>query len=296
MSATTQLKLPRLRRSLMPQTASYTILALAAILVVFPFVWGLSGAFKPRHEIMQIPPKLLSEEWTLDNFPALQEVFPVGRIYFNSLFVTITATIVQIFTSAITGYGLAKFNFPGRQTIFILILSTMMVPFFVVLVPLYVMVVGWGWLDTYHGLIIPVLFTPFGIFLLRQFSRTIPNELLDAARMDGASELRVFIQIALPNLKPPMGALGIFSFTAIWGDFLWPLFMINKAILRTIPLALSTLISVNPRGMGAAGDGVSRIGILMAGDLIAVIPVVIFFFIFQRYITEGVTLTGMGGH
>lgn len=142
----------------------------------------------------------------------------------------------------------------------------------------------------------PTLFTSFSIVLLRQFSLTIPDELLDAARIDGASELSIFFQIAMPILAPTMGALGIFAFTAIWGDFLWPLFVINKGDLRTLPVTLSTLGSVNPRGMGAAGIGTHQIGILMAGDLIVVVPVLVVFFIFQRYITKGIALTGMDGH
>ncbi len=278
------------------QLLSYLLLTLAAGWVVFPFLWGLLGAFKPGHQILRIPPTLLADEWTLQNFRALTKVFPIARIYANSLFVSTAATGAQIITSATTGYALARFDFPGRQTLFLLILSTMMVPFFVVLVPLFVMVVRWGWLDTYHALIVPVLFTPFGIFLLRQFSMTIPNELLDAARIDGANELRIFVQIAMPILTPAMGALGIFAFTGVWGDFLWPLFVINTGDLRTLPVALSTLVTINPRGMGAAGAGTHQLGILMAGDLIVVTPVLVVFFIFQRYITRGVALTGMGGH
>jgi multiple sugar transport system permease protein len=256
----------------------------------FPFLVG-----PVRWEIRHIPPTLFPSEWTLVNFGALNEVFPVARVYFNSLFVTFLTTGAQMLTSAFTGYALAKFDFPGRGLLFLTMLATMMVPFFVVLVPLFVMVAGWGWIDSYHGLIIPGLFTPFGIFLLRQFSMTIPNDLLDAARIDGASELRVFFQIALPLLGPPMGALGIFAFTGTWGDFLWPLFMINKSELRTLPLALSTLTTVNPAGMGASGPGMSQLGILLAGDLLAVVPVLVVFFLFQRYITEGVALTGLAG-
>ena len=287
---------PWLRGGRAGRILSYILLTLAAGAVVFPFMWGVLGAFKPGHQILRIPPTLIADEWTLQNFRALTKTFPIARIYANSLFVATAATSAQIMTSAMTGYALARFDFPGRQALFLLILSTMMVPFFVVLVPLFVMVVSWGWLDTYRALIVPALFTPFGIFLLRQFSLTIPDELLDAARIDGANELRIFVQIAMPILAPSMGALGIFAFTGVWGDFLWPLFVINAGDLRTLPVALSTLVSVNPRGMGAAGTGTHKLGILMAGDLVVVAPVLVVFFIFQRYITQGVALTGMGGH
>jgi ABC-type sugar transport system, permease component len=177
---------------------------------------------------------------------------------------------------------------------FLAILATMMVPFFIILVPLYVMVVGFGWIDNYLGLIMPLIYTAFGIFLLRQFSMTIPDDLLDAARIDGGSEIWIFFRVSMPLLRAPIGALGIFTFTGIWGDFLWPLFIISKAELRTLPLALSVLTSINP-SVQIAHTGMSRWGILMAGDLIAVVPVLVVFFLFQRHITQGVTLTGLAG-
>ncbi|MGD2156138.1 MAG: carbohydrate ABC transporter permease [Anaerolineales bacterium] len=196
-------------------------------------------------------------------------------------------------TSGIVGYILCKYDFPGKNAFFLFILATMMVPFFVFMVPLFQLIVQFGWYNSFKGLIFPGLFNSFGIFLLKQFSAAIPDELLDAARIDGASELRIFLRIALPILSPALATLAIFVSISSWGSYLWPLIVLTDHELQTLPLGLA-LLQLDS-GQGGRG-GVSFFGQMLAGNVLAVIPVLIVFFIFQRRITEGIALTGLGGH
>jgi multiple sugar transport system permease protein len=285
------------RESIIPQLVSYTMLTLLAVLVLWPLLFALLGAFRPRWDISRIPPTLWPRDWTLGNFEKLNEFFPVLRLYFNSLFVTTMIVAGQVLTSTAAGYVFAKFEFPGRQAIFLAILATMMIPGFVTIVPLYVLVArDLNWADTYQGLIVPSLCSSFGIFLLRQFAHTIPEELLDAARVDGAGELRILLLIGFPLMMPAIGALAIFAFIWNWGSFFWPLFIVSKNEMLTLPLALNGLITTaNIGGAIGGAHGASHDGLLLAGDAVALMPVLIVFFLFQRYITEGVTFTGLAG-
>jgi multiple sugar transport system permease protein len=284
------------RESVLPVFISYTVLTLCAALVVSPLIFALLGAFRPIWDLKTIPPTFIPKELFLGNFLVLFERFPIARMYFNSLFSTSAIVAGQVLMSAVAGYILGKFEFPGREVVFFMILWTMMIPFFVTVVPLFVMIVSWGWMDTYQGLIVPHLFSGFGVFLFRQFVHTIPDDLIDAARADGASEVRIFAQIALPLMLPAVGALAIFTFIWSWGSFFWPLLITNETEMRTIPVALATLI--RQPGMVRTGGavGLSEEGIALAGDAIAFIPVLVVFFVFQRYITEGVTLTGLSAN
>jgi multiple sugar transport system permease protein len=281
------------RESVIPALVGYTLLTLFAIVVAGPLIFALLGAFRPIWDLKAIPPTIVPTEWMLGNFQVLFERFPIGRMYLNSLFTTSAIVTGQVLSSAVAGYILGKFEFPGRDVVFFVILWTMMIPFFVTVVPLFVMTVRWGWMDTYQGLIVPHLFSSFGVFLFRQFVHTIPDELLDAARVDGAGEVRIFVQVVMPLLLPAIGALAIFTFIWNWGSFFWPLLITNETEMRTIPVALATLI--RQPGMVRVGGaaGLSEEGIALAGDAIAFIPVLTVFFLFQRYITEGVTLTGL---
>ncbi len=284
------------RETVLPVFISYTVLTLCAALVVSPLVFALLGAFRPIWDLKTIPPTFIPKELFLGNFLVLFERFPIARMYFNSLFTTGAIVAGQVLMSAVAGYILGKFEFPGREVVFFMILWTMMIPFFVTVVPLFVMIVSWGWMDTYQGLIVPHLFSGFGVFLFRQFVHTIPDDLIDAARADGASEVRIFAQIAMPLMLPAVGALAIFTFIWNWGSFFWPLLITNETEMRTIPVALATLI--RQPGMVRTGGavGLSEEGIALAGDAIAFIPVLTVFFVFQRYITEGVTLTGLSAN
>ena len=284
-----------LNRRVILKALAYIVATVGAVVFLFPFLWMVAGSFKAEWEMNLYPPSLFPQQPTLMNYPTLFERFPMLRLYANSLFVTAVTVIAQVITSGATGYVFCKFDFPGKRLIFVLVLSTMMVPFFVTMVPLFVMVAGWGWVDRYLALIVPALYSSFGIFLIQQYANTIPDELLDAARIDGASEARIFAQVAFPILGPALGALGIFTFLGSWGSYMWPLAVITKPDRRTLPLALATLVALEETSGGYRPD-VSRTGVLLAGNTVAVVPVLLVFFRLQRYITEGVALTGLGGH
>jgi multiple sugar transport system permease protein len=279
-----------------PRYFAYIIAILLSGLFIVPFLWMILGSFKPDWDIMSIPPRLLPQAWTIANYPALFSRLPIIKLYLNSIFVTGCIVFIQVATSAILGFVLSKYVFPGRDIFFVFVLSTMMVPFFVLMVPLFRLVVQLGWADSYKGLIFTSILNSFGIFLLRQFSNSIPDELLDAARIDGANEPYIFTKIALPLLSPALSALAIFVFIGQWSSYLWPLIVITKSDLRTLPLGLALLNFTAQGNMAVKVAGASAYGVLLAGNVLAVVPVLIAFFILQRRITEGITLTGMGGH
>lgn len=273
-----------LRRLAIPVTT--VVLLAGAVLMLMPFVWMISASFKSLQEVMRIPPTFLPDSITLENYREVFRQQPYfGRFFLNSV---IAATIVVgavLLTSSMAGYALAKFRFRGRNIIFVMILATLMVPFEVRVVPLYVMVAGWRLSDTYLGLTLPVMVDAFGIFLMRQFMMSVPNDLTDAARIDGASEIRTFTRIVLPLVTPALSALAIFTLIANWESFLWPLLITNVEQMRTLPIGLSLF----------AGRYLQRVDLQMAASSIAVIPVVLVFFALQRRFIEGITMTGIKG-
>jgi multiple sugar transport system permease protein len=279
-----------------PRSLAYCLAILFAGIFIIPFLWMILGSFKPDWDIMSIPPGFLPKEWILANYPALFLRLPFVQLYLNSIFVTTAIVLAQMTTSGIVGFVLCKYDFPGKNVFFLFILSTMMVPFFVLLVPLFQLIVNLHWVDSFKGLILPSLFNSFGIFLLKQFSSSIPDELLDAARIDGASEPRIFTTVAIPLLAPALAALGIFVFIGQWSSYLWPLIVITRSDLRTLPLGLALLNFTAQGNMPTNVPGASAYGLLMAGNTLAIVPVLVLFFILQRRITEGITFTGMGGH
>ena len=262
---------------------AYLILSLGTVIMVFPFVWMALSAFKQPSEIIAYPPiwfpahpslNLLRRVWTEINF---------SRFFANSLFVASTATIAILFTSAFVGYVLAKFDFPGRTLLFFMILATMMIPWPVLLIPQYLIVVKLKITNTYSALITPALFSSFGIFMMRQYMHSIPGELIDAARIDGAPEPIIFFGIILPLTTPVLAALGIFHFMWHWDSFVWPLVVINSESMYTLPLGLATFSNQYWTDYAAVN----------AGALVSVIPVLIVFLLLQRYFIEGIALTGM---
>jgi len=256
--------------------------------MLLPFVWMLITSFKTDPQVMKIPFEWIPKPWIFTNYPdiLLQPSFHFWKYLVNSTIVTVTVTVISLFFNAMAGYAFAKYNFPGRDIVFFILLGTIMVPIHVTLIPVFVLMRYLGWADTYQGLIVRNLAFAFGIFLMRQFFMTIPKELLDAGRMDGAGEFRIFWQIVLPLSKPALATLGVFTFLGSWNDFLWPLVIISKDTMRTLPLAIASL---------AAGYYVLSWPILMAGATLATLPVIVIFFMLQRYFVEGITLTGLKG-
>ncbi|HXF69944.1 MAG TPA: carbohydrate ABC transporter permease [Thermoflexus sp.] len=263
----------------------YLVLLTGSLVMLLPLVWMTSSAFKPLHEVMRIPPTWIPEEPTLDNFHAVFAQFPFGRYFLNSLITSSLVTLSVLLTSAMAGYALAKFRFPGRDLVFILILSSLMVPFQTRMIPLYQLAISLRLQDTLLGVMFPWLVDAFGIFLMRQFMLTIPSDLIDAARIDGASEWRIFWTIMLPLVRPALAALAIFTFLGSWEEFLWPLIITSSDASRTIPVGLQFF----------SEQYGTNIHWQMAGALIAAMPMLIVFFLLQRQIIEGIALTGMRG-
>ncbi len=271
------------------QIMLWVVLGLGALLMIGPFYWTLITSVKSQPEIRQFPPTFFPETFSLEHWQALSaEELDYGSfpIFFrNSLFVVGTITTVTLVTSSLCGYVFAKHRFPGRRALFWFVIAMLMVPFNVTLVPLYQLMVDWGWLNNYLALIVPVIFNPFGIFLMRQFISGVPDELLDAARIDGASEWGIFLRLILPLSKAPLAALTIFTFTIQWDNFLWPLVILDNPDLYTLPLGLAQF-------RGRTGVDV---GAVSAASMLSVIPVLVVYFFAQKRFIEGITMTGMKG-
>jgi multiple sugar transport system permease protein len=272
------------KRSLWAKNAlTHLILLAASIVLVFPFVWMLSGAFKGPLEVVKMPPQLLPSEWNFNNFKQIEKFFPLYRFLFNSLAVAAATTVLQLLVCTMSAFAFAKISFKGRSAIFLLFLATMMIPAQVTMVPLYILFAQTNLIDTYWGLILPGIFSAYGTFLMRQNIMTIPDELMEAAFMDGASYYRVFRSVILPLVKPTLAALTIFAFMSSWNSFLWPLIATNSKELMTLPLGLSRL----------QGKWATEWNILMAGNVVSFIPIFVVYLFAQRYFIKGMTMTGI---
>jgi ABC-type glycerol-3-phosphate transport system permease component len=269
------------------KVARYTIAILLAITIMFPFYWMSVTSFKTVAETRQFPPTLIPQDAVgLENYEAVTTRIDFLAYLWNSVFVSTVTTFGALITSALAGYILAKFRFQGRNTLFLLIVATMMVPFHVILIPVFLIVKMLGIHNTLWALIIPGLVTPWGIFLMRQYMLTLPSEIMDAARVDGASEPGIFLRIILPIARPGLSAVGIFIFMYHWNDFLWPLVVIEDAPLRTLPLGLALF---------SEGFGIARWNVVMAAAVLTVVPILILFAVAQRNFIEGITLGSTKG-
>ncbi|NMB10969.1 MAG: carbohydrate ABC transporter permease [Firmicutes bacterium] len=267
------------------QVIGHILVALGALTMILPFIWMLSTSFKPPEEVITWPPQFIPRHPTLQNYVEAFAAAPFLRFFLNSLLVASVSTISILLTSSFAGFIFAKYRFPGRDLIFLLILATSMVPFQSYMIPFYLMVNRLGWINTYQGLALPLMIMAFGIFFMRQNIVGIPDELMDAARIDGCSEFRIYWQIILPLCKSAMAALSIFAFKNAWGDFIWPLLMCNDINLYTMELGL---------GMFQHRFTVDY-GSITAGSVISILPIITVFAIFRRNIIEGITLTGIKG-
>ncbi len=265
------------------QVALALLFAVVAIIFVSPLVLMVSSAFKPLAEVIQAPPTFIPQNPTLDSFRRVLQDAPYGLWYRNSLIVATAVTVICMLTSAVGGYIFAYFDFPLKRALFTLILITLMIPFPVLLIPNFLIANRLGVLNSLWALILPGMVSAFGIFLIRQFAAGIPRDLIEAARLDGASEWAIFARIVVPLLRPALAALGVFTFLASWNDYLWPLVAINDLDKSTIPLALTFFNSTNA----------TRYDLVMAAATMAVVPVLIVFLIFQRQIVKALVLAGM---
>ncbi len=262
---------------------SYVALVILGAAMAFPFLWMILTAFKSIREIFGL--SFWPENWTLANFQEVlfQTEFP--RWFLNSFVVASITTISVLFFCALVGYTLARMRFKGKEIVFVLILSTMMIPTEMLVIPWFVMSAEYGWTNTYWGIMFPGLITGFGVFLLRQFFSTLPVDLFDAGRLDGLSEWGLFWRVGLPLVGPGLSALGIFTFIGNWNAFLWPLVVISDRSMRTIPVGTALF----------SGEAATAYNLIMAASAMAIIPVLIVFIIFQKQIVEGVVLTGVKG-
>lgn len=258
----------------------YLILVIGAIISIFPFYWNFTKAFTPEGEIFNYPPKLYVSNFTLDNIRNLIAHIPFLRNLLNTFFVAATYTLLTLFLCSLAGYAFSKFDFPFKNGLFIFMISTMALPFAVQLIPLFIIMTKLKWINNYLALIIPWAANAFGIFWMKQYIQSIPPDLINAARIDGASEFRIFIQIIIPNIKPALFSLGIIQFLFSYNDFLWPLIVMNRNTMYTAPLALALLKST--------GMVKPHWGELMAGSALLVLPVIIIFLVLQKYIVSGI--------
>ena len=272
----------RLRRGLL---INYIILGAGAILMIVPFIWMISTSFKPQAETVSFPPRLFPINPTISNYIDVFDRANMGQLYWNTTFISVIKTIFNIYTSALLGYIFGKFVFRGRDIIFYILLSTWIIPFEVYLIPLYLMTVQVGWADTYTALIVPEIFTIYAMFMFRQFMYTIPTELIDAARIDGAGEWYIFHRIIIPLSRAALFTLIAFYFMWNWNDFLWPLVVISSHDKYVITVGLATFV----------GEFWNQYGVIMAGASLAIIPILALFIAVQRFIIEGVVLTGLKG-
>ena len=265
----------------------WAVLGIGSIAMLGPFYWTLATSFKSQAEVLAFPPTWWPQKPTTEHWQTLTHLGSGSFTLFfrNSLFVTTTITLLSLLTSSMSGYIFAKIDFPGRDALFWFILGMMMIPFTVSIIPLYALMATLHWTNTYWALIIPIAFNPFGIFLLRQFMFSIPNEFVDAARIDGASEFGIFFRIILPLSRAALAALAIFEFIQQWDSFLWPLVMLNDVALFTLPLGLAQF-------RGRVGVDV---GATAAGAMVTVIPVLIVYLAAQKQFIEGIALTGLKG-
>jgi len=260
-------------------------LLLLALVSLAPLAWMVSVSFMPSGEASHFPPPLLPSAATLANYHELFARTGIGRNFANSLLVSGVITVLSLLVNTMAGYAFAKLRFAGRERVFQILLAALVIPGQVAMLPLFLMMKGLGMANNFGGVIVPALATVFGIFLVRQYARSIPDELLEAARIDGASEARIFVQIVLPMLKPVLVTLAIFTFMASWNDFMWPLIVLNDQSLYTLPVALASL----------SREHIMDVELMMAGAVITVLPVLLLFLLLQRYYIQGLLLGSVKG-
>ncbi|MGC9525103.1 MAG: carbohydrate ABC transporter permease [Limnospira sp.] len=266
--------------------ATYALLSAIAFLMLFPLLWLVGTAFKsPAENIFQIPPQLLPEEPTFGNFIRVWQTNPFGRYLFNSTLVAAGSVAFNLLFCSLAAYPLARLNFRGRDVLLSAIVSTIMIPFQIVMIPLYILAVQLGLRNTYLGIIFPGLASAFGIFLLRQAFMGVPKELEEAARMDGCSELGIWWHVMIPSVRPALITLAIFVFIGAWSDFLWPLLVVDRPEYYTMPLGVANL----------AGTFSFDWRLVAAGSVISIAPVLLVFLLVQRYIVPTDTATGVKG-
>lgn len=265
--------------------AIYVSVIIFGILILMPFAYMISTSLKTRGEVFTTPVQWIPSTLKWNNFSDALNEYPIARYFLNSMFVSTSVTLLNLVTCSLAGYGFAKFTYPGRNIVFGIVLATMMIPLSSMIIPLFLVVKSFGWIDTYYGLIIPAGTSAFGIFLMRQHMMSIPDDLLDAARLDGTSEPRIFLTMVLPMSKTALSSLAIFIFMWNWDSVLWPLLVATGDRYRTLPLGVALFES-------SYGTNYPQ---LMAVALLAMLPVLIVFLVLQRNFVEAMTMSSVKG-
>lgn len=265
---------------------TYTLLGVGLLAMSAPFLWMAVSAFKTQKDLGASPPVWVPTDWTLANFHKLLNLMDVGQAFFNSAFVAVFVTLANLLFCSMLGYALAKLSFAGKGLILAIVLGALMVPGNLMLLPKFVMMSKMGLLDSYAALILPFAAQAFGVFLMRQFMMSVPDELLEAARIDGAREWYIFWRIVLPLVKPALATLTIFTFLGSWNNFVWPLVATNDPDKFTLPVALATFATDPTQADGSNG-------VLMAGAFLVVLPVLAVFIVLQRHFTQGIATSGL---
>jgi multiple sugar transport system permease protein len=274
------------RGNLVVNFFSYTILLIGAASFVTPFLWMLFAAFKPTHEALT--PNMIPREPSLEAFRTILTKWPIGKWYLNTAITSVIRVVAVALTSTITGYGLSKYNFPGRQVILLIILSTMMVPGEMLLIPWYIAAVRLDWVDKYAGIVFPGLVSASTVFIMRQFMQTLPDELLDAGRIDGMSELGLLWKIVLPLTRPALAAICVLTFMGAWNAYLWPLIVTNSREMYVLQVGLAATASAEEGAMSHWSN-------TMAMSVLISIPALIAFSIMHKQLVGGIVLTGLKG-
>lgn len=263
----------------------YGLLLACAVVTLLPYAWMLSSSFKPNVEIFSATVQLVPVQPILDNYVEAVARQPVGRAILNSLIVAGCETVAVVLTSVFIAYPFARLRFPGRDVLFLLILGTMMIPSQATMIPSVILLKWLGWIDTYQGLIVPRVMAPLGIFLMRQFLQTLPRELDEAARIDGCGRLQTLTHVLLPLMGPAVATLAIFTFTASWNEFFWPLIVVQTNEMRTIQLVIAAMKQAE----------VADWGVIMAVVTLSVVPTVAIYVLLQRYFVKGIAMSGIKG-
>lgn len=259
----------------------FALLTIAAIILGLPFFWMIITSLKPVQEVIIYPPRWLPQEIRLENFVDAWNAAPFGRFYLNSIVTGVATTILQVVFAAFMAYAFVFIRFPAKRFLFLLVLATMMVPLEMKLVPNYLLLSELNWVNTYWALIIPPAAHAFPVFVLEQQFRTLPRDLIDAAKVDGASHFQILLRVVTPVSRPLLAAVGLVSFVGRWNDYLWPLIATNEVTMRTLPIGLAYLKETQ--------EGGNRWNLLMAGTIFVIVPVLILFVMTQKQFVEGIT-------
>jgi multiple sugar transport system permease protein len=263
----------------------YLVLIGAAMLTVFPLLWMVSASFMPAGEANSVPPPLMPSEVTFEHYRQLFTQLNMGRYLFNSMLLATSVTLLSLFLNSMAGYAFAKFRFPGREGLFKTLLAALVIPAQVAMLPLFLLLKSMGLVNTYGGVIVPTMASIFGIFLIRQYTLSVPDSLLEAARIDGASEFRIYWSVVLPLIMPILVTLAIFTFMGTWNDFMWPLIVLTDNDLYTLPVALAVF----------SREHVQDNELMMAGAVVTVLPVLLVFLALQRYYIQGIMMGSVKG-